>query len=99
MPATIAAVSKRKLAVSHVKALPWALLLQVGLAVGNRWRALSEKDRARLTRLLRDSRGRLGNLSAKDRNELRRLVGKLDIRGVGSELRPLLRGRGRRARR
>ena len=99
MPATIAAVFKRMPAVSRVKALPWAVLLQVGLAIGNRWRGLSEKDRARLTRLLRDSRGRLGNLSAKDRNELRGIVRKLDIRGVGSELRPLLPGRGRRKRR
>jgi hypothetical protein len=83
----------------RVKALPWAVLLQVGVAVGERWRSLSEKDRARLTGLARDSRGRLGNLSAKERNELRGLVRKLDIRGVGSELRPLLRGRGRRKRR
>jgi hypothetical protein len=98
MPATIAAVSKRKPAVSRVRALPWAALVQVVVAVGTRWRALSDRDRARLTRLLRDSRGRLGNLSTKERGELRRLVRKLDIKGVGSELRPLIRG-GRRAKR
>jgi hypothetical protein len=98
MPATIAAVPSSKPAVSRLKALPWAALLQAGVIVGRRWRALSEKDRARLTRLLRESGGRLGNLSSKERNELGKLVRKLDLKGVGSELRPLLRGGRRRKR-
>jgi hypothetical protein len=84
---------------SRLKALPWAALLQVGLAVGERWRALSERDRARLTRLVRDSRGRLGNLSARERDELRKVVRKLDVKGMGREVLPLLRGAGRRKRR
>ena len=89
--------SKTKL--DRVKALPWAVLLQAGVAFGTRWRALSEKDRARLTRLVRDSRGRLGNLSSKERSELRKLTGKLDLKGMGRELLPLLRGQRRRKRR
>jgi hypothetical protein len=83
---------------SRLKALPWAALLQAALAFGERWRALSEKDRTRLTQLVRQSRGRVGNLSARDRDELRKVVRKLDLRAMGREMLPLVRG-GRRKRR
>ena len=72
--------------------------MQAVLAIGERWRGLSQRDRARLTRLVRDSRGRLGNLSARERDELRKVVRKLDLKGMGREVVPLLRG-GRRKRR
>ncbi|MBA3809340.1 MAG: hypothetical protein H0X28_13260 [Solirubrobacterales bacterium] len=86
---------------ARLKALPWAALAQVAVAVGRRWKSLSEKERARLAELTRESRGRLGNLSAKERGELRKLAGKLDLKGLGRELLPLARGgrAGRRARR
>jgi hypothetical protein len=77
----------------RLKALPWAAVLQAGVVVGRRWRGLSEKERARLARLVRESGGRLGNLSAKERAELRKLTGKLDISGIGRDLLPLARGR------
>jgi hypothetical protein len=84
---------------SGVKALPWAALAQAGIVIGDRWRSLSEKDRARLAALLRDSRGRLGNLSVKEREELRKLTRKLDLKGIGRDLVPLVRGaRGRKRR-
>jgi hypothetical protein len=89
--------SKSKL--DRAKALPWAALLQAGVAFTKRWRSLSERDRARLAGLLRNSGGRLGNLSAKERKELSRLAGKLDLKGMGRELLPLLRGRRGRKRR
>jgi hypothetical protein len=97
-----AAVQKSKL--DRVQALPWVAILQGGVAIGRRWRALSAKDRARLTHLLRDSRGSVGNLTVRQRLELRALVRKLDLRGLGRELLPLARrggggrGRGRRRR-
>jgi hypothetical protein len=88
---------------SRLKALPWAALLQAGVAFGKRWRGLSERDRARLTQLTRErlrvQHGRLGNLSAKERQELRKLVGKLDVKGMGREMLGQLRGAGRRKRR
>jgi hypothetical protein len=91
-------VSKSK--VDRVKDLPWLALLQAVVVVGRRWSALSQKDRTRLTGLVRESRGRVGNLSAKERVELRRLVRKLDPKGAGRELLPLMRGgRKRRKRR
>jgi hypothetical protein len=76
-----------------VKALPWAAMLQGVVVIGRHWRALSDRDRTRLTRLVRDSQGRLSNLSTKERDELRKLVGKLDLRGIGRDLVLLARGR------
>ena len=82
----------------RAKALPWAALLQLGVAFGKRWRSLSERDRARLTGLVRESGGRLGNLSSKERKELRKLAGKLDLKGMGRELLALRGGRRRKRR-
>ena len=84
---------------SRVRALPWAALLQGGIVVARRWRSLSERERERLTSLLRESRGRLGNLSSSERRELRKLAGKLDVKGMGGELRALLHGKRRGKRR
>jgi hypothetical protein len=78
--------------VDRMKGLPWLLLLRAAVVLGKRWRALSAKDRARLTRLVRQSRGRAGNLSVRERLELRRLSRKLDVQGASRELLPLLRG-------
>ncbi len=71
----------------------------MGLVLGKRWRSLSAKDRARLTELTRESRGRLGNLSAKERKELKKLVGKLDLKRTARELLLLTRARRWRKRR
>ena len=79
-------------------AVPWALLLQSGMIVGRRWSALSSKERARLAQLLRESRGRVSNLSTRQRLELRKLARKLDLKGMGREVMPLVRG-GKRSRR
>jgi hypothetical protein len=80
-------------------ALPWTMLARAGLVVGKRWTALTGKERARLATLIRNSRGRAGNLSTRERLELRKLVRKLDLKGAGRELMPLLRGGGRRRKR
>jgi hypothetical protein len=91
--------SKAKATLERTRSLPWAAALQAGIVLRSRWNALSEKDRTRLVRLLRESRGRLSNLSAKERDELRRLVGKADLKGVGRDLLALRRGRRGRKRR
>jgi transposase len=80
----------------RIKALPWAAVLQAGMVVGDRWRRLSEKDRLRVRTLLRQSGGRPSKLSARERKELRQLAGKLDLKGMGRDLLPLARSRGRR---
>jgi hypothetical protein len=77
--------------------LPWALLLQGAASANRHWRELEAAERRRLTELVRKSRGRPGNLSARERADLRRLVGKLDVPGIGRELLPFS-GRRRRRR-
>jgi hypothetical protein len=79
------------------EAVPWALLMRGGAIIGRRWNALSSKERARLAQLLRESRGRVGSLSTRQRLELRKLAKKLDLRGMSRELVPLVRG-GKRSR-
>jgi hypothetical protein len=91
--------STSKVKGKRLKALPWAVLLQGGVVIGKRWRALSSKERDRLARLLRASGGRPANLSEKERKELRKLAGKLDLRGLGRELAALARHGRRRGRR
>ena len=96
---TIAAMprskSRAKATLERTKSLPWAAALQAGIVLRSRWRRLSEKDRQRLIGLMRDSRGRLSNLSRKEREELRRLVGKADLKGLGRDLLALRGGRRR----
>jgi len=79
-------VKPPKSKLDRAKELPWFGLLQTGIAFGERWRKLSEKERTRLTGLLRESGGRLGSLSDRERKELRRLAGKLDLKGLGGDL-------------
>lgn len=86
--------SSKKSKRQRVKALPWAALLRAGFLVRRHWQSLSEKDRARLSELLRESGGRWSSLSAKERAELRKLAGKLDLNGLRRELRGLRRGTG-----
>jgi hypothetical protein len=80
-----------------VRAVPWAVLLQGTVIVGKRWAALSAKERARFTELVRKSRGRIGNLSVRERLELRKLGHKLDVKGMSRDL-MLLSRRGKRRR-
>jgi hypothetical protein len=66
-------------------AIPWALL-QGTIVVGGRWQRLSANERERLTALLRDSRGRIDRLSSRERKDLRKIVDKLDLKGMAKEL-------------
>ncbi len=86
--------TSRKSKRQRVKALPWAAVLQAVFVVRRHWQSLSEKDRARLSHLARESGGRPSSLSTKERTELRKLVGKLDLKGLGRELRGVRRGTG-----
>jgi len=98
MPRRKRSPAPSKSGLDRAKALPWALLLQAGFAVGRRAGKLSSSERERLLGLVRESGGRLGRLSEKERKELRKLAGKLDLRGIGDDLVPLIR-RARRGRR
>jgi hypothetical protein len=91
------AVEKSRL--ERTRALPWLALLRGTMVIGKRWRALSERDRARIARLVRESRGWPGNLNARQRAELRLLLAKLDPMRIARELVALTGGRKRRGRR
>jgi hypothetical protein len=96
-------VSKRLQPKSRLKrtagTVPWLAVARGAMIVSKRWNALSGKERARLAELVRLSRGRVSNLSVKQRLELRKLAGKLDLKGMARELSALWRGgRGRRGR-
>jgi hypothetical protein len=79
--------------------VPWATLLRATVIVGVRWAALSTKERTRLTELVRASRGRVGNLSPRERSELGKLTRKLDLAGMTRELAALARRKRTRRRR
>jgi hypothetical protein len=84
---------------STAGAVPWLAIVRGAMIVGRRWNSLSGKERARLAELVRESRGRTSNLSVKQRLELRKLAGRLDLKGMLGELTSLWRGgRGRRGR-
>jgi hypothetical protein len=80
--------------------VPWLLLLQIGVVVGQRISELSAKDRQRLSTLVRESRGWPTRLGVRERAELRKLITKLDPKAMSRELLPLVQGaRGGRKRR
>jgi hypothetical protein len=91
-----ARASKKPEKRSRVRAVPWAALLQGGLVVGARVNRLSARERTNLGRLLRESRGWPGRLGPKERAELRKLLVKIDLMGMGRELTPLVRRAGRK---
>ncbi len=72
--------------------MPWALLLRGGVVALERWHVLSEQERARFLALARSSRGRPGNLTAREREELRILLARLDVGAAGRDLLPIVRG-------
>ena len=79
-----------------IKGAPWLLVIHCALAARDHWGALEPADRAELARLLRTTRGRPSNLTVREKSELRRLVGKLDLPGLGKDLMPLATKRRRR---
>ena len=70
----------------RAKAFPWALLLEAALILRGRWRSLPQRERAQLVVLVRRSHGWPGNLTPKERAELRRLIMRLDTRSLAGEL-------------
>jgi hypothetical protein len=59
-----------------------ASLGQAAWATRRQWRAMPAEHRDRLQALLRQCAGRPSNLSSADRDELRRLIGELNLAAV-----------------
>jgi hypothetical protein len=72
----------------RLRALPWAIALEGAVVANRHWKQLDEGERSRLTRLISKSRGVPTNLSERERAEIRKLVGKLDVVGMGRDLLP-----------
>lgn len=64
---------------------PWFIALQLALAAGRQWSELPPRDRERLRALLAKSKGLPTNLSAREREELRRIARKLDLPGIARD--------------
>ncbi len=91
--------SRANASLESAKRLPWAAIAGALVAVGKRWRSLSEKERSRLMALVRQSGVRPDRLSDKQRKELRKLLAKLDLRGLSGDVARLARGVRKRGRR
>ncbi len=72
-----------------IKGAPWLMIMQAALSARRHWGVLEPSERTDLARLLRTTRGRPANLTAHEKAELRRLVGKLDLPGLGKDLLPI----------
>jgi hypothetical protein len=81
------------------KAIPWMMVLQAAMLAREHWGRLPNRDRDELRRIVAKSRGRPGNLTAHERQELKRLVRALEPIAFGRRLMPFGGGLGRRGRR
>jgi hypothetical protein len=62
------------------------------------WQKLTPGERAHLSALVRKSRGRPGNLTSRERGDLRRLAAKLDLPALGRTAGPVAQRLRRQAR-
>jgi hypothetical protein len=69
-----------------LRRVPVVILAQAAVALRDHWNLLDPKERRELARLVRDSKGRPANLTKRERDELRRLVGKLDVLTLGKRV-------------
>jgi hypothetical protein len=82
--------------------IPAARLLLIGQAVlasRRHWQRLEAHERRRLTEIVRNSRGRPSNVTRREREELVRLIRKLDLTTLGRDIAGLASPFGRRGRR
>jgi hypothetical protein len=76
---------------SRVRSVPWLLVLRAAQLVWTQLRDdLSPEDRRRLGRLVRTPPHRL---TAQERDEIRTIVGKVDLSRLGADLVGLRKGR------
>ena len=68
--------------------VPWLVLLDAGKVAREHWTKLTPSERSKLGSLIKKSKGRLSNLSVRERAELRRLVNKLDLPDAGKKMVP-----------
>jgi len=73
----------------RIRAIPWILLFEVVRGVHSHVTdTLSPAERRRVTEILRKSHGNPQRVTAREREELKRLAGKLDFKRLGRDLAP-----------
>lgn len=73
------------------RAVPWALALELAVTARDHWGKLTPGERAHLQSLARKFKGRPANLTPRDRKDLRRMLAKMDLPGMGRSLLPRVR--------
>jgi hypothetical protein len=82
---------------ARLRAVPWLLLFEVARGLHSHiMDALTPAERRRVAQILRRSKGNPANVTPRERQELRRLAGKLDLRRLGQDLAPRVLGRRKR---
>jgi hypothetical protein len=84
---------------TRIRAVPWLLVFEVARGVHSHvMDTLTPRERRRVSEILRKSRGLPGNVTTAEREELRRMAAKLDLKGLARDLVPTMVG-GRKRRR
>jgi hypothetical protein len=74
---------------SRLRALPWLLLFEVARGVhAHVMETLSPADRRRVAQILRTSKGNPAHVTDRERADLKRIAGKLDLRALALNLGP-----------
>src|SRR5437763_11814733 len=76
-----------------LRPLKWMVLVDLAVVARDRWGRLEADERRRLAEILRKGR----NVSDRDKADLRRIVGKLELLDAGRQIVPII-GRGRKKR-
>jgi hypothetical protein len=85
---------------ARVRAVPWLLVFEVARGVRSHvMDSLSPAERRRVGEILRRSKGNPTKITPREREELKRLAGKLDFRRLAQDLAPRVVGAQRRRRR
>ena len=85
---------------TRIRAVPWLLVFEVARGVHSHvMDALSPAERRRVGEILRRSKGNPTKITLREREELKRLAGKLDVRRLAQDLAPRFVGAQRRRRR
>ncbi|MGI8801834.1 MAG: hypothetical protein ACR2KV_06620 [Solirubrobacteraceae bacterium] len=71
-----------------MRALPWMLLYELATVAHAQWQELPAGDRDKLTRLAVKSRGLPTNLTPRERAEVKRILGKVDLQHVARQMVP-----------
>ncbi len=72
-----------------VKVSPWMIAAQAAMLARDRWKVLEPQERQELGRLVRKFRGRPSAFTPQERERIKVLVHRLDLKGAGIELLPV----------